>query len=551
MEAVSGYDFLFRRNGVYYFRRRVPEDVRKVVGRAEWVESLKTRDFTEAKRLRNKKAVQTDREVELARARRAGEASPPLSPEHARALADAWVRDRLLSDEAERLSGASHGYVAQIDFELEESGPVYREELALGDWTAVLDDVDRLLAAAGLVYSGADPSRKLMAFEFLKARVRLHDALADRNRGRIVESPVPVEVALQPRGVTVGHLIAAYRADKEAEFDSAWVDKRYAHVFRALEELLGKDKLVASITREDCRRVKQLLQKVPRHAGKRYPGLNLMEAVEAAERDGRERLSENTVSAYMTYLSAMLNWAKREGWLIGDNPAEGLGARGDKQVKRRAFTRAELEQLFHSLLPTRKAAPWKFWVPALAVYTGARANELCQLQVGDVVKIDDVHCIRISRYDAAGRVVPWKSVKTSDSERTVPLHKHLVEAGFLDVVARRNDRDARIFAELPEGPNGGFSHDLSKWFGAHLDSIGLSDPSLVFHSFRHGFTDACRRGGVSDATRRALGGWQRLDVAEGYGDRGEVGVLAKAVAALDFRGFSLAALTAEAEREAA
>jgi hypothetical protein len=31
----------------------------------------------------------------------------------------------------------------------------------------------------------------------------------------------------------------------------------------------------------------------------------------------------------------------------------------------------------------------------------------------------------------------------------------------------------RIFPELPKGPNGGYSHDASKWFARHLDNVGL------------------------------------------------------------------------------
>ncbi|HEX4180976.1 MAG TPA: DUF6538 domain-containing protein [Caulobacteraceae bacterium] len=64
MEAVPGYGFLFRREGGDYFRRRIPGDVRKTLKRTERVESLKTRDFAAAKRLRNHNAVQTDFEID-------------------------------------------------------------------------------------------------------------------------------------------------------------------------------------------------------------------------------------------------------------------------------------------------------------------------------------------------------------------------------------------------------------------------------------------------------------------------------------------------------
>ena len=36
-------------NGILYFRREVPEDIRQFIGKREWKVSLKTRDLTEAR----------------------------------------------------------------------------------------------------------------------------------------------------------------------------------------------------------------------------------------------------------------------------------------------------------------------------------------------------------------------------------------------------------------------------------------------------------------------------------------------------------------------
>lgn len=91
MEAVAGHTHLYRRGAVYWFRRRVPEDVVSVVGHAQWRSSLGTKDFEEAKRLVRVRGVETDREVALARARLAGKASPPLTKPEANRLAQQWV----------------------------------------------------------------------------------------------------------------------------------------------------------------------------------------------------------------------------------------------------------------------------------------------------------------------------------------------------------------------------------------------------------------------------------------------------------------------------
>ena len=50
MEAVVGCNYLYRRGGTYWFRRRVPDDVQEPLGTPQWCESLRTRDFETAKR---------------------------------------------------------------------------------------------------------------------------------------------------------------------------------------------------------------------------------------------------------------------------------------------------------------------------------------------------------------------------------------------------------------------------------------------------------------------------------------------------------------------
>lgn len=48
-----------RANGVYYFRRRVPDDLREFFGKREFQESLGTKDRQEAVRLCRKRSIIT------------------------------------------------------------------------------------------------------------------------------------------------------------------------------------------------------------------------------------------------------------------------------------------------------------------------------------------------------------------------------------------------------------------------------------------------------------------------------------------------------------
>ena len=60
--------------------------------------------------------------------------------------------------------------------------------------------------------------------------------------------------------------------------------------------------------------------------------------------------------------------------------------------------------------------------------TGARVNEFSQLRKKDVQQVDGIWTVRIT--PEAG------TVKTNEA-RVVPLHEHLIQQGFLDMVKQQ------------------------------------------------------------------------------------------------------------------
>lgn len=357
-------------------------------------------------------------------------------------------------------------------------------------------------------------------------------------------SPGQLQVARAPDAYspregdrTVKELIAAFRKERSERYGGESTERKYSHIFTALEDVLTPDKPLRAITREDVRKLRDLLRSMPNHMGKRYPGLSMSEAIEQAAEDDAPLLAPNTVNSYLSNLSAMFNWARDVvGWMDG-NPAKGFIDKSLPTVKRRGFSSDELDAIFSVLSSFRETEPWKFWVPALALYTGGRLNELCQLDRDDVRETEGISYLALTRFDRTGRRRPDVRLKTDTSSRNVALHPALIEAGFLEFVRERNT--GRLFPELKPGPGGGYSHSVSRWFGHLLDRLGMEDPSLVFHSFRHGFRDACRRGDVDRTDAKILGGWKVSDVAELYGDAEYVPVLYRELLKIDYRGFSL------------
>jgi len=95
----------------------------------------------------------------------------------------------------------------------------------------------------------------------------------------------------------------------------------------------------------------------------------------------------------------------------------------------------------------------------LGAYSGARLSEICQLRVQDIAEVNGIWCMKI--------VPEAGSVKTAGSERIVPLHPAVIEAGFLQYGS--NLTSGPIFPALPpdrfgkRGGNG--TRVIGQWCG--------------------------------------------------------------------------------------
>jgi len=537
---MARWPHLQRRETTYYFRRRVPADLQAQFGKREWVFSLGTSSPEQARRLCRAKSFEIDEMI--ARAELLGNDRPPeasriLTADDVEPLVAGYVAEQLALDLIARQTlrtPYAKKMAATVDDDVNERG----EDLARGRFQKVSELSDELLARSGFIAPSDDEVRSKLSWSLLAARREVAEALQARSKGRHTPTPtLPSQTAShRPTGRTVGDLIKAYTTVKALAHGEDWVSKRYGHLFRALTELLGPQTALADVNRESCRQIRRLLEQTPTHASKRYPGKSLVDAAKLSALAGTPAISATTVNSYLSALSAMLSWAVAESW-IPTNPAAGLVGAAPAAVNRRGFREPELQKIFDDLR-SDEFRPWQFWLPALALYTGARANELCQLQVGDIVTQDDGLWLRISIYDADGRRVPWKHLKTPTSERKIPIHPALIGAGIGSLVTTSANREHRLFPELTGQP-GNYSRKLSRWFAHRLDEVGLLEPSLVFHSFRHTFKTACLEAGLADSTIRALGGWARADIAEGYGDRSPETVMRRAISRLTYGKFEL------------
>jgi integrase len=306
--------------------------------------------------------------------------------------------------------------------------------------------------------------------EAARRRAALFIAAAERGAAfQAASSPAPYTPRADDKSVK--WVVEAYKQQRIEKHGEESTARKYNHMFKLFLDVFGENTIIRTVTPEQAQQVKNKLKRFPVHMGKRFPNMNIDEVLSEIENiDDIKRMSGVTVDNYLANMSAIFVWAQKRDY-VNRNPAKGLSDGATAAVERRGFDETELTILFNGLSKERQENHWRFWVPALGLYTGARLNEICQLESGDFAVHDEIPYLRLTTYDQTGAKKASANLKSAASKRNIPLHPALIQAGALDFLKSRPL--GRIFPELPKGPNGGYSHDASKWFARHLDNVGL------------------------------------------------------------------------------
>lgn len=208
-----------------------------------------------------------------------------------------------------------------------------------------------------------------------------------------------------------------------------------------------------------------------------------------------EGKSVKTVNKYLQILSTVLNHANQLKWIQG-NPAGGLGLKDNRRPDevRRSFTSAEIKTIFAALQKDKQSFYEKnkherYWLPLLGIFTGARVNELAQLDVNDIVIEDGIPALAITSIGDEN-----KRLKNESSKRRIPLHNNLLTLGFLVYVNNiKQQGHSKLFPALKHGPNGYSHYFISQHFsgskGWLRKQISNLDNGMSFHCFRHSFAE--------------------------------------------------------------
>lgn len=481
--------YLTKRNSTYYFRRIVPPELRPILGKREFMFSLNTKEKDEAKRLRSAHALRTDQLIE--------EAWTSLSPSPRPAAPPAASME------------VSEEQLALEQLELQEvlEKEDRREELA--DYIAFLEDrlkgstrdMPRELRAFRYILEGRQFDNDLLSDQLIAAKVEKRElekkleAVSLATPAAVPEAPATNAGAMLD--TTIVDLWAAERKPRQKGIDA------HRAVARWLYDRIGS-KPVDQLARGDFLAFKAKLVE--------------------------EGQSPANIKQKLSRLRTLMQWAFDNGY-AASNPAAGVTIKDTKAAKneRLPFDLPALNAIFSSPVYERGERPVRlrgeagFWLPLLALFTGARLEELGQLRPKDVAERTYVDSngqelsawFILIREDAEDGL----KLKTAESARHLPVHGELIRLGFLDfVTAARAAKQQRLFPLLRPDKYGSLTAKWGEnWSVYRREVCGVTERRMVFHSFRHTFKDYTRLAGIDEGIQRQLMGHSARDVADDYG----------------------------------
>jgi integrase len=584
------------RHGTYYAQRKVPVRLQEAVARVQdqgrerqsfLKKSLGTKDAKAANILA--KPVLTGFDQVLGKAEQLLAARPmreSLSATEIKRLAEIYYASMLDNDETARREGTGSERVFQsiaaqlaaagVPFKtpfavgtLPEAGLSAREvykrgeqlsweldvtadALARGNTTAIREELDELLDAYQISLDPKCEAFRRLAMAVLSAHVKALKDIERRNGGEPVDTPQIPEVIAEG-GAVGGTLRDAFEGWNKERPRPAGTVHEYK---RAVEMFIQRhgDLPVSAIKKSHVRLYREAIQKVPQQRRGQLRQATLPElSAWGSKHPEVTKVSAATVNKQLGAVSAIASWAHLNGIIPEDtawaNPFDNMSVQ-EEQSGRTSFENAELQLLLAAPVFTKHEYPEggrgtaAFWLPMLALFTGARQGELTGLTAADVQTEPETLTPLLFITEKLSR---GRTLKTKTSQRVIPIHAELVRLGFLlhvEDVRSQAGNDAWLFPLVAPVKAKARSSTWSRWFGRYLRAQGVTDTNKVFHSFRHRFKDEARTGRVEKEVHNALMGQADGTVGERYGakemlSRFGVTVLRDAVAKVAYRGLDL------------
>lgn len=559
----------------YYARMMVPQPLRASIGKREFIMSLGTPDRREAEALALPLLAQWRAKIGACLRSSSVDDGPRVPDGERRAPTKAEIEDAALwvgFDESSRRlkalieSKAKLGPDAfvQMQHEFERRYlDLCRRQLA-GEDDFWRDRAVKMIAHRRWDLSAASPDFDFLIQQlsrcgmdlFRKAVETLQNPILDFQPSRSTCDLLKSRQERAKEGEGIMYLFDVYAAQRRSEGrkgDDTLRQDRIAVL--GFAEFIGASRNLRSVTAVEVREWRNTMAALPVGYRKRkdFSGLSMRQAVELTAKVGGKKPSLLTVNKNLSGLSSFFVWAKREGH-AENNPCDGLRYDADKRKNPRPpFTVEQLNAMLKSPLfvgfaedaqehrkGNQNTRDWRFWIPLVCLFTGARIGEIAQLRVDDVECHEGHWFIHIRHSERTGQ-----RTKNRRS-RIAPMHSILRKIGFVDFAQDRKERalqggDQSLFPDL--ALNDREQHgQASRFWRTYLSRIGVKDGADGHgsHSFRHGLADQLRLAGYHDIEIGVVLGHQQGSVTSGYGKlrQGTAARLSEIIDSAAFEGVS-------------
>ena len=300
-------------------------------------------------------------------------------------------------------------------------------------------------------------------------------------------------------------------------------DKRIVEEFI---EIVG-DIDFSSVTKKEVSHYIDVQTKLPpnRKKSPKYRDLSIKEVMKL-KLPQKETQTPQNINKRLSKLNTFGNWGVRQGLLI-TNPFSGMKFLVKKQPNRRQpFTVEELKKILkpetylkwtinfehpYKIHKVTNKLPY-YWIFLLGIFSGMRTNEMCQLRLSDLKRVDKIWFMFVEDSEET-------RVKTESSIRKVPLHPQLIDMGFIDYVGNlRKKKKSRVFWELNQDRDGFASHVSRHYNQRFLPTVGVwKKHTKVLYCTRPTFINKLYSEKVDENVIKALVGHEKEFTMKHYG----------------------------------
>lgn len=517
----------------YLFRKVIPKPLRGIIGKSEFkvhcgkvyaqalanyhIESIKAQQVIDDART---KLLHADGAVRAARARyMAPDTSlKPITtatPELVEQLRGFWLSG-LEHDLAQRAQGLDDDDFDEITSNIAEMQTALGKAMARGQLEVVLPSLHQLLFVRGYVLALRPEEERKLAYDFLHAVMEGYEILKARHDG--VRTPLPAlsmtlpeyrpnETTCADRStdiLTLGVIVREF-LDSYAKLPTGGeMLKKHSVALPLLAQMIGEDKPITKIRQTDLNRYFDEIQKLP----SRWPdvcrqqNISVVELLKNEQLLGDKGMAPKTfIDGYKACITAFLKSAKKDYQDQGfptTLTTEGTkykGKRKEGENAQRAMKLKELMRLFEGPevreMACNESKAHQFWLLHVGLFTGARINEVCQINPQtDIFQCEEtgIWCMHITD-ESPSHVDVKKTTKNEFSKRHVPFHPVLIDLGILRYIEALRSAGAKLFFPGFAPMKGRASPNAERWVRELFAQIGLRDETrcarlVGFHAFR-------------------------------------------------------------------